>query len=105
MGVHQPSPEKLRGAILETLYDLFPGSGNAERIAHGLQEGGYVLSEPEVIRELHVLQQGGYCVVEHLSSTRLGDTWDAKITNQGIYLIEGIIENDPGIEIQEKRTV
>lgn len=90
---------EIRGWILKTLYNNLPEWTGDKLLTDILVEGGYTISTPSVQGHLRYLSEKGYVEMREAEVTELGlSRVLAKLTSRGVDLVEGSIEDDPGIE-------
>lgn len=87
-----------RGEILNVLRMNYPGMLSEKQVISWLEQLGYVTYE-NIKEYLEYLQDKGYISIEvrRIKSFRQENT-TIKLTPKGVDLMEGNIEEDPGIE-------
>ncbi len=91
---------EIRGMVLKIIYSNYPEQIGDTLIKEILEDSGYVVSEQDIKANIDYLQGGGYIESNNITNKGLGISRTVcKLTPKGINLIEGNIEEDPGIEV------
>ncbi|MDI3547901.1 MAG: hypothetical protein PWR10_1553 [Halanaerobiales bacterium] len=91
----------IRGRILKILKTNYPYPAGEELISNILTDAQYNISPPQVNAQLIYLEEKGYVKMQEADVPGL-DIFrnQAKITPKGIDLLEGNIEDDPGVDLK-----
>lgn len=87
----------LRREILRILDVAYVQGATVELIAISLVDGGYAVTETEVVEHLVYMRDKGYVEMKEVEARGLGKRQWARLTPQGKDLLEGNSPDDPGI--------
>jgi len=92
--------KELRGMVLKVIHKSYPDKVGDYVICEVLEDAGYNINPPELKSHLDYLEGNGYIETSIIENRDLNITRIvAKMTPQGINLMEGNIPDDPGIEV------
>lgn len=90
--------KELRGRILKALDYEYPRSISKKMLVHALQSARYTCSKSHLDAHLSYLQEKGYIKVEYVGVEKLDFGRNmVTLTAKGKDLVEGNIDNDPGV--------
>ncbi len=91
---------EIRGMILKIIHSNYPDQAGDTLIKEILEDSGFSVSDQEIKAHIDYLANGGYIEASCINNKGLGiNRTVCKLTPKGINLIEGNIEEDPGIEV------
>lgn len=100
--VKRHEDKELRGRILKALDFSFPAPISFKMLSYALKSARYDCSSAQLKAHLAYLKEKGYVMVEKVGVEDLDIYRDmVKLTVHGKDLVEGNIENEPGVIIYE----
>lgn len=91
---------ELRGRILKILKFFYPEHVSDRDLVNTLHELRYEITYPVLHGHIAYLKEKGYVDYTKLEHELLSyPRWDVRLTANGMDLLEGIIDSDPGVQL------